>query len=177
MNRLKRFFSGDNLCSLGIGAALILCNIAIFFGCGLQEFTFETRKLTALQIILSAVLYLLYIAFCILMRAKKYSRLAKGIFYYQLVGSVAYILYFFHFVFQTGLGGLAYSVFHAWTLPFSPVMVAIGRITGIRAKYLEAICYLILTFTTGKTIIAIRKDKAYEKKYQEDHCHEKKEIQ
>jgi hypothetical protein len=102
---------------------------------------------------------------------KRYTKLAKGLFYYQLVGSTAYILYFIGFIFRAHFQELPYTIFHAWTLVFEPIMVALGRISGIKAKYLAALCYLVLTLITGKTVIAIRKDISYEKKYQEDHTH------
>lgn len=176
MKKIKRFFSGDNRISLCIALFLILSNVIIVFCFDLQHFSFEERKLTALQIILSASLYLLYIAFCIFMWVKRYKKLAKGLFYYQLVGAVAYILYFFNFIFRTSFQALPYTIFHAWTLAFDPIMVALGRISGIKAKYLAALCYLILTLITGKTVIAIRKDIAYEKKYKEDHTHPQSEA-
>lgn len=172
MKRTKQFSINENKIPLLIALALSILNILIVFCSGLHKYSFEESRFTAFQLILPAALYILYIVFCIFMRAKRYSSLAKGIFCYQLVGSAAYIIYFVNFVFNTPFKEIPYSVFHAWTLIFDPIMVALGRVSGIRSKYLAAIFYLVLTFITGKTIIAIRKDIKYEKEYLEDHAHE-----
>ena len=171
MNKTKLSFLSNNKVSLCIALVLTILNIGIVFGLNLHHFSYEARQLTAFQIIFSASLYLLYILFCIFMWIKRYTKLAKGLFYYQLVGSTAYILYFIGFIFRAHFQELPYTIFHAWTLVFEPIMVALGRISGIKAKYLAALCYLVLTLITGKTVIAIRKDISYEKKYQEDHTH------
>ncbi len=171
MKKTKRFFARDNKISILIALLLTAFNIVVVLCFDLQHFSFETRRLTAFQIIFSASLYLLYIAFCIFMWAKRWQKLAAGIFLYQLVGSAAYILYFINFIFQTRFQNLPYTLFKAWTLAFEPVMVALGRLSGIKAKYLIALGYLLLTIISGKTVIAIRKDIAYEKKYREDHPH------
>lgn len=174
MDSVKRFFSKGNRLSLLIAFLLTAVNFAVVFGFHLYDFTYEDKQLTVLQLILSGALYILYVAFCIFMWVKRYAKLAKGLFYYQMVGAAAFILYFINFIFRTRFQTVPYLVFHAWTLLFDPVMVAFGRITGIRAKYLAALFYLILTCITGKTIIAIRKDITYEKRYLEDHAHETK---
>lgn len=175
MEKQKHFFSRENRTSLLIALILTILNIAIVFCFDLQKLSFESRRLTAFQIISSAAFYILYIVFCIFMRIRRYTTLAKALFYYQLVGAAAYILYFFCFLFRTGLGEAFYTLFNTWTLLFQPIMVALGRLSGIQAKYLSALFYLVLTLITGKTVIAIRKDIAYEKQYREDHMHEKTE--
>ena len=176
MKEMKRSFWTDNKTALLIALILTALNIGIVFGGGLYDFSFELRRLTAPQLIFSAAFYLLYIAFCIFMWIKRYSTLAKGLFYYQMVGTVAYIFYFFCFLFRISFQEIPYTIFHAWTLLFEPILVALGRLTGIKAKYLAALFYLILTLITGKTVIAIRKDIAYEKTYQEDHTHPEQEA-
>lgn len=172
MSAAKRSLSSEGKLILCITILLSVLNIAIVLGFGLWNFSFEERRITAFQIISSASVYILYIAFCIIMRFKRTSRLAKSIFCYQLIGSAAYILYFICFIFRISLAAPLYKIFHAWSIMFEPVMTAVGRLTGIRAKYLAAIFYLALTFITGKTVIAIRKDISYERKYKEDHEHE-----
>ena len=54
-------------------------------------------------------------------------------------------------------------------LYLEPLGVFLGRIGGIKAKYIVAMLYLLLTYVLGRTIIAIRKDISYEKQYREDH--------
>ena len=100
MNKTKLSFLSNNKVSLCIALVLTILNIGIVFGLNLHHFSFEARQLTAFQIIFSASLYLLYILFCIFMWIKRYTKLAKGLFYYQLVGSTAYILYFIGFIFR-----------------------------------------------------------------------------
>lgn len=172
MTGAKRTLTADGKKILCISILLAALNISVILCFGLWNFSFEERKLTAFQILFSAGAYIFYIAFCIFMRFKRTSKLAKGIFCYQLIGSASYILYFVCFIFGIPLASPFYGIFHSWSVIFDPIMVAIGRFTGIRAKYLAAIFYLILTFITGKTVIAIRKDIAYDRKYKEDHAHE-----
>ena len=94
MEKQKHFFSRENRTSLLIALILTILNIAIVFCFDLQKLSFESRRLTAFQIIASAAVYILYIVFCIFMRIRRYTTLAKALFYYQLVGAAAYILSF-----------------------------------------------------------------------------------
>lgn len=168
MKRLKHFYH-KNKTSLLIAFILSIINILAVFIFNLKTFTFENISLTLYQVILSASFCVIYIAFCIFMQIKRYSTLAKGIFLYQMIGFLTYALYFLFFIFGIKGQSILYTIFHSWTIYLEPIGVFLGRIGGIKAKYIVAMLYLLLTYIIGRTIIAIRKDIAYETQYKEDH--------
>lgn len=168
MYKTNSFFHKNKI-SLIIALLLMLINILAIFPFGLHNFSFVALKLNLTEVIISSAFCIFYIAFCIFMQIKKYSKLAKGLFFYQMVGFISYVLYFLFFIFNISSKSFFYLIFHAWTLPLEPIAVFLGRISGIEAKYIVALIYLIITFITGKTVIAIRKNIAYEKQYKEDH--------
>lgn len=168
MSKIKIFFQ-KNKTSLIIAAVLSIINIMAVLIFGLHKFSFENLTLSVWQIILSTSLFVFYIAFCIFMQIKRYSILAKGIFYYQLFGFLSYALYFFFFIFGISGQNILYTTFHSWTIFLEPLGVFLGRIGGIKAKYIVAMLYLLLTYILGRTIIAIRKNISYEKQYKEEH--------
>lgn len=169
MKETNRILKGGNKIILPSFLILTSVTLLISYISGMAGYTFEDKRLSAFTIIFSAAVYIFHIVLCIFMRFRKTSRLAKIIFSYQLAGSAAYILYFICFIFRISFAPFLYNLFHAWSFIFEPASVALGRLMGIRAKYIAAIGYLALTFITGKTVIAIRKDISYEKKYREDH--------
>lgn len=162
-------FLKKNKQPLIIALALSFVNFIAILIFDLQTFSFETRILSVPEIIFSSGTILFLIILCIFMRVKRYSKLAKGLFFYELIGFSAFALYFFTFIFSISAQSFFYSIFHSWTIPFEPLGVLLGRICGIKAKYIVALFYLTVTFITGKTVIAIKKDIAYEKQYKEDH--------
>ena len=168
MSKFKKFHK-NNKESLFIAAALSIINIVAVLIFDLHKFTFENLTISIWQIVLSTALFVFYIVFCIFMQVKRYSTLAKGIFYYQLFGFLSYAFYFFFFIFGINGQNVLYTLFHSWTIFLEPLGVFLGRIGGIKAKYIVAILYLFLTYILGKTIIAIRKNISYEKQYKEDH--------
>lgn len=171
MSNAKNIIPKINKKSLIFALILITINILIIFPLGLHHFTFENQELSPLQVTVSALVYFLYVSFCIFMWIKRYIILAKGFFIYNLVGAFSYFLYFISFIFGAKAQNAFYIVFHSWSIMFEPLTVALGRISGIKAKYITAILYLLLTYISGKVIIAIRNDISYEKKYKEDHDH------
>lgn len=168
MGKFHTFFK-NNKHPLIISFVLSIINILMVLIFDLHSFSFETQKLNIPEIAVSSGIIIFLIALCIFMRAKRYSKLAKGLFYYELIGFMAFALYFFTFIFNISAQSFLYTLFHSWTIPFEPLGVLLGRICGIKAKYIVALFYLTITFITGKTIIAIKKDIAYEKQYKEDH--------
>ncbi len=169
MDMQLRLNNKDNRTVFISAALLAFITLAVSFISGLNEFSFENRQLSAFSIIVSAAVIVLHIVLCIFMRIKRTSRIAKALFCYQLAGSALYIIHFIFFIFSIPFASFFHSLFHAWSFALEPVSVAIGRLMGIRAKYIAAIFYLALTFITGKTAVSIRKDISYERKYAEDH--------
>lgn len=168
MSKFYAFFK-KNKQPFIIATALSLVNFLAILVFDLQTFSFETRKLSIPEIVFSSGIILFLISLCIFMRVKRYSKLAKGLFFYELIGFLAFALYFFTFIFSINAQSVFYGIFHSWTISFEPLGVFLGRICGIKAKYIVALFYLTVTFITGKTVIAIKKDIAYEKQYKEDH--------
>ena len=134
------------------------------------SFTFDTRKVNWPLFFISLAIMLLYFAFCILMRVKKLEALSTGLFYYQLLGSVAFIITFVAFMAGKESSVSFFSdIFKWWSMPLEPLCVVVARFTGTRLRYISGIVYIIMTYTTGATVRAIKKDIRYEKQYAEDH--------
>lgn len=149
-----------------IGAIVYACSYLFDF----EDFSFEYRKVNTLLFIANILLVLLYFAFCILMRAKKMKNLAMGLFYFQLLGSLAFIIFFVAFMAGKDESvSFISNLFKWWSLPIQPLCVTIARITGTRLWYILGISYMILTYITAITASAIKKDIKYEKQYAEDH--------
>ena len=166
---IKKFLSIQNRIPLFIGLSLIIINILIIFPFGLHNYSFESQASTPVAVFLSASIYIGYIIFCIFIWIKRYSTLAKGLFLYQFTGALSFAVYFICYIFGIDFQIYPYKIFHAWTLLFEPFTVLLARISGIHVKFITALFYLLLTFITGKVVIAIKKDIEYEKKYKEDH--------
>ena len=104
------------------------------------------------------------------MRAKKMKNLAMGLFYFQLLGSLAFIIFFVAFMAGKDESvSFISNLFKWWSMPIQPLCVTIARITGTRLWYILGISYMILTYITAITASAIKKDIKYEKQYAEDH--------
>lgn len=63
------------------------------------------------------------------------------------------------------------DLFNWWSMPIQPFSIIIARFTGTKLRYIVGIVYIIITYITGVTVSAIKKDIAYEKQYAEDHQH------
>lgn len=152
------------------GINLIIYLIA--FKTGNRAFSFESQKANIGLFILSLILILAYFAFCVFMRVKKCKALSYGIFYYQLLGFIFFIITFIAL-----MSGKENSVrvigdlFNWWSMPIQPFSIIIARFTGTKLRYIVGIVYIIITYITGVTVSAIKKDIAYEKQYAEDHQH------
>ena len=137
-----------------------------------NSFTFDTRKVSWPLFFVSLALMICYFAFCILMRTKKFEALSTGLFYYQLLGSLAFFITFVAFMAGRESSVCFFSdIFKWWSMPFEPLCVVVARFTGTRLRYIAGIIYIIITYTTGATVRAIKKDISYEKQYAEDHKH------
>lgn len=148
-------------------SAMLLASSYIF---GYEDFSFEFRKVSTLLFVANIVLLVMYIAFCILMRAKKMKNLAMGLFYHQLLGFVAFVIYFV--AFMAGKEGSVMfftNMFKWWSMALQPFCVTIARVTGTRLWYIIGITYMIFTYITAITASAIKKDIRYERQYAEDH--------
>lgn len=158
-----------------LAAALTGLNLLLFVVPMLRNYTFETRAISVSLAIGSAVLYLAHIPLCIYLRLRKKTWIARGIFFYELAGALAYIVYFFGYI--TGQAGtpfisVCYSLFRWWTLWYEPIMVTLSRLIGIPLKFTMGIIYLVLIEFSGSTVTAIKKDIRYEWEREEDRAYE-----
>ncbi|MBR3838272.1 MAG: hypothetical protein IKJ75_00905 [Clostridia bacterium] len=152
-----------------IGAIVYACSYIFDF----ENFSFEYRKVGTLLFIANLLLLLLYFAFCMLMRLKQAKNLAMGLFYFQLLGAVAFVIYFVAFMAGKDESVTFFTnLFKWWSMPIQPLCITIARITGTKLWYISGILYLIITYVTAITASAIKKDIKYEKQYAEDHKHE-----
>ena len=158
-----------------LAAGLAALNILIFLIPPLTGFTFETRAIPLWLGIVSLVLFLIHIPFCILLRGKKLWWIARGIFLYEFVGGLAYAVFFLSYIIAGGhsaFSDCALSVFRWWTLAYQPIVVTLSRIIGIPLKFTMGVLYLIHSELYGYTVTAIRKDIRYEKEREEDRAYE-----
>ncbi len=156
-----------NLMALMIAAALAAANILLIFIFQVQRFSFEYQQVSVLQFILSLCAFLLHIILCIFLRIKKYTAAASGLFVYQLIGAVSYFIYFIAFMLRSGVAFFE-TLFRWWSFLYQPFVIVLSRITGISLKFSIGLCYLLLTYISGRTILSIRKDIAFERNVAED---------
>ncbi len=158
---------------LAFGLAVV--NFLVFLLSPLGDFTFENQKVSLWMAILSAILFVGHIILCIVCRFKKKLWIARGIFLYQLVGGIAYVIFFVTFIASSAGASITQSaldVFRWWTLWYEPFTVTLCRFIGIPLKFVMGILYLILIDLSGSTVTAIRKDIRYEKQREEDRRYE-----
>ncbi len=158
-------------------AALLLAvaNFLVFLLTPLRHYTFETRAISVWMAVISAILFLGHIVLCIVCRFKKKLWIVRGLFLYQLVGGIAYVIFFVTYIASSGGSSVtagALDCFRWWTLWYEPCTVTLSRIIGIPLKFTMGIFYLILIDLSGSTVTAIRKDIRYEKQREEDRLYE-----
>lgn len=165
----------DKQKSYMLALALTVCNILVFLLPPLTGFTFETRAISLWLGICSLVLFLVHIPFCIVLRSKKLWWMARGIFLYEFIGGIAYVVFFLSYIIcsgHTGFSDSALTVFRWWTLGYQPIVVTLSRILGVPLKFTMGILYLLHIELYGYTVTAIRKDIRYEKEREEDRLYE-----
>lgn len=165
----------DKQKSYVLALALAVLNITVFLIPPLTGLTFETRAIPLWLGIASLVMFLVHIPFCIFLRAKKLWWIARGVFFYELIGGIAYAVFFLSYIVLSGHSAFADSMltlFQWWTLGYQPIIVTLSRIIGIPLKFTMGIFYLIHIELYGYTVTAIRKDIRYEKEQEEDRAYE-----
>lgn len=165
----------DKQKSYVLALGLTVFNILIFLIPPLTGFTFEARAIPLWLGIVSLVLFLVHIPFCIFLRAKKLWWIARGIFLYELVGGLAYVAFFLSYIIcsgHTGFSDCALDLFRWWTLAYQPIVVTLSRVIGIPLKFTMGILYLLHIELYGYTVTAIRKDIRFEKEREEDRAYE-----
>ena len=154
---------------------LSIINFLVFALSPLSNFTFENQPISMWAAILSAIIFLGHIVLCIVCRFKKKLWVMRGIFLYELVGGIAYVLFFVTYIASRGGSSMtagALDCFHWWTLWYEPFVVTLSRFIGIPLKFTMGILYLILIDLSGSTVTAIKKDIRYEKQREEDRRYE-----
>lgn len=165
----------DKQKSYVLALGLTAFNLLVFLIPPLTNFTFETRAIPLWLGIVSLVLFLVHIPFCVFLRWKKTGWIARGIFLYELVGGIAYVVFFLSYIILSGHSAFsdgALSLFRWWTLGYQPIIVTLSRVIGIPLKFTMGIFYLVHIELYGYTVTAIRKDIRYEKEREEDRAYE-----
>ena len=165
----------DKQKSYELALGLTAFNLLIFLIPPLTGFTFEARVIPLWLGIASLVIILLQIPFCLILRGKKLTWIARGIFLYELIGGLAYVAFFLSYVLASGHNAFsdgALTLFRWWTLGYQPIIVTLSRIIGVPLKFTMGIFYLIQIELYGYTVTAIRKDIRYEKEREEDRAYE-----
>lgn len=154
-----------------IAILIIILNFIAVPVFGIASVDFEKEYISIPAFILSTVLFLGHIPFCIAIRVKRAHEILLGIFFYQLVGIVCYILFFAGFIGGQGAdNGLTafYSVFSWWTAGYQNLFVMLSRFTGIPLKFTGAILYMLHSYTTAAMYAATKKDIRYEENRKAD---------
>ena len=164
---MKRFFLSLNTKQKAalIAVLIVILNFLALPVFGIASVDFETGYVPVYAFILSLVLYLIHIPFTIVMRKCRRTEILLGIFFYQLVGIVCYIIFFAGFIAGQGASnGLTafYSVFAWWSSGYSNMFVMLSRFTGIPLKFTGAILYMILTYITAMAYASTKKDIRFE---------------
>ncbi len=165
----------DKQKSYALALTLAAFNILVFLIPPFTGLTFETRAIPLWLGIVSLVVFLVHIPFCIFLRAKKLWWIARGVFLYELIGGLAYVVFFLSYIMLSGHSAFsdgALTLFRWWTLGYQPIIVTLSRIVGIPLKFTMGILYLIQIELYGYTVTAIRKDIRYEKEREEDRAYE-----
>lgn len=164
---MKKMVSGlsPNLKSILLAASIIVLNVIAVFIFGISKADVENSVISPLAFVLSLVLYLIHIPFCIICRINRQTVITKGIFLYQMIGVISYILFFAGYIAgqgqSNGLTGF-FTIFNWWTIGFQDFMVMISRFTGIPFKFTGAVLYFIHTYFTASMYAATKKDIRYE---------------
>ncbi len=146
---------------------------------GIASVDFEQEYIPVAAFVLSTVLFLGHIPFCIAMRIRRVPEILLGIFFYQLIGIVCYILFFAGYIGGQGADNALtafYSVFSWWTTGYQNLFVMLSRFTGIPLKFTGAILFMLHSYITAAMYAATKKDIRYEeeKKNQQEYVEKTK---
>ena len=155
----------QNIKTVILTVSIILLNVIAILIFGLSGADIENEYISPAAFILSLVLYLSHIPFCIILRTCRNTVISKSIFFYQLIGVISYIIFFAGYIAGQGQSnGLTsfFVVFNWWSVGYQNFMVMISRFTGIPFKFTGAILYMLLTYLTASMYAATKKDIRYE---------------
>ncbi len=156
---------GPNIKSIILAALIIVMNVLAVFIFGVSKADVENSVISPLAFTLSIILYFIHVPFCIICRISRQTVITKGIFLYQMIGVISYILFFAGFIAGQGqTNGLTgfFTIFSWWTIGFQNFMVMISRFTGIPFKFTGAVLFFIHTYFTASMYAATKKDIRYE---------------
>lgn len=164
---MNKLLSGlnPNIKSILLAALIIVMNVLAVFIFGLSKADVENSVISPLAFTLSLVLYFIHVPFCIICRISRQTAVTKGIFFYQMIGVISYILFFAGYIAgqgqPNGLTGF-FTIFSWWTIGFQDFMVMISRFTGIPFKFTGAVLFFIHAYFTASMYSATKKDIRYE---------------
>lgn len=119
--------------------------------------------------VVSYVYIVLHTILCIFLRIKKQDVWLRGIFFYQLIGLVAFV---FHLLLLMAgeesalFTGVTY-VFSWWTQIFHEGALLLIRLLHFPVRYILMLMLGMISYITGKSLAGIKIDDAFQKKVQE----------
>lgn len=119
--------------------------------------------------IVSYVYVIVHTVLCIFLRIKKQAVWLRGIFFYQMIGLLAFI---FHFLLlmageETMLYTASTYFFSWWTQIFHEGALLLIRLLHFPVRYILMLMLGMVTYITGKSLTGIKIDDAFHKKVQE----------
>lgn len=165
----------DNSKSYILSVILTAFNILFVLVAGLRNYTSENKAVSRPLFILSVIIVVFCFSLLIFLRIKRYLWIIKGIFIYEIIGIVCYLLFFVGYIGSQGGEtqlNTFYIYFSWWTIGFEPSVLTLSRFIGIPLKFTMGIFYFLYTYFTGSAYLSVRKDISYEKRLEEDRLFE-----
>lgn len=176
MFKIRRFNIKDKNTQqiLLITIILAIANILIIRIFNLENFSFLSTPYK-FSIIFSLAYFAAYIILCIFLRLKRKENILKGIFYYQVIGAVSFLILFIGLLAGHEIKFFS-NIFTWWSLPLEPVSLKVSLNGFLPIRFIRAIVYLIYTLVSGNSYIQIKKDIAFEKKIAEKKAMEEESV-
>lgn len=157
-----------------ICSILTILNILVIKIWNLENFTFRLISFK-FSIIFSITFIILYTIICFILRLKRKKNILKGIFYYQMIGAISFIILFIGLLAGHEIKFFSY-IFAWWSMPLEPVSIILSLNGFLPFRFIRAIVYLVYALISGNSYIQINKDIAFENKIAERKAMEQESI-
>lgn len=146
-------------------SVLTILNILIIKIFRLDNFTFEKAN-AVFAYIFSFSYVIIHIVICYFLRYKRKQGILKGVFLYQIVGALCFVILF---VFLLAGNEIVFvkKVFNWWSLPVEPISLIFSLYGFFPKGIIKGIVYLAHCAITGNAYNQIKKDIAFERKIKE----------
>lgn len=151
----------NNIQMLITASVLILINVLLMiFNLSLREVPFQIAK------VLSIVYAIIHIVICYILRYKRKQGILKGVFLYQFIGALSFVILFVFLLTGTEVAFFR-SIFNWWSMPLEPIALLFSLGGFLPKTVIRGIVYLVHCAITGNAYNQIKKDIAFEKKIAE----------